>query len=223
MDFGILYIVATPIGNYRDITLRAVDILREADAVVCEERRQGSTLLKKLDIPRKELLELNEHNEAEQTPLLLSKLQSGLSLALISDCGTPAFADPGTMLISQALESGIRVVPIPGPSSLMAALSISPLPLTDFIFAGFIPRKDKERRSKLQYLRTLKVPVVLMDTPYRLQRLLEDVKVVFGKQCRITLALNLTISDERIYHGSVHEVIQRMKQRKGEFVLIVHR
>ncbi len=223
MKLGTLYIVATPIGNLKDFTLRSLDILRSVDAVVCEELRQGSTLLKRAGIQGKLLLTLNEHNEAEQIPDLLLRLSHGESLALISDSGTPIFADPGVMLLEQAIVQGIKVVPIPGPSSLTAALSVSPISMREFIFAGFLPRKDDERLSKLKSLKSLKLPLVLLDTPYRLGKLMNEVEKVFGKGHVITLALDLTLPDELILHGTVNEIQARIQVRKGEFVLIVHR
>ena len=223
MKQGILYIVATPIGNYQDITLRAINTLRSASAVVCEELRLGSTLLKKIGIEQKEILTLNEHNEDEQTGTLIIRLHQGDSLALISDCGTPTFADPGARLLEEAIQQGIQVVPIPGPSSLMSTLSVSPIPLNEFIFAGFLPRKDPERISKLRNLQSIRMPLVLMDTPYRLGKLLEEVETVFGKNRQVTLAIDLTLYSELVLHGSLAEIRQRIQARKGEFVLVVHR
>jgi len=220
---GILYIVATPIGNYQDITLRAINTLRSASAVVCEELRLGSTLLKKIGIEQKEILTLNEHNEDEQTGMLIIRLHQGDSLALISDCGTPTFADPGARLLEEAIQQEIQVVPIPGPSSLMSALSVSPIPLNEFVFAGFLPRKDPERISKLRNLQSIRMPLVLMDTPYRLGKLLEEVETVFGKNRQVTLAIDLTLHSELVLHGSLAEIRQRIQARKGEFVLVVHR
>jgi len=144
---GKLYLVATPIGNYRDITLRALDVIKETDAVICEEYRQGSTILKKIGAGKKDLILLNEHNEAEESQAIATEMLRGKTYALISDCGTPAFADPGTHLVRICLEYSIPVIPIPGPSSLMAAISISPLPLERFFFAGFLPRKTEERKQ----------------------------------------------------------------------------
>ena len=223
MKQGILYIVATPIGNYQDITLRAINTLRSASAVVCEELRLGSTLLKKIGIEQKEILTLNEHNEDEQTGALIIRLHQGDSLALISDCGTPTFADPGARLLEEAIQQGIQVVPIPGPSSLMSALSVSPIPLNEFIFAGFLPRKDPERISKLRNLQSIRMPLVLMDTPYRLGKLLEEVETVFGKNRQVTLAIDLTLHSELVLHGSLAEIRNRIQARKGEFVLVVLR
>lgn len=222
MKIGCLYIVATPIGNYQDITLRALEVLRKADAVICEEFRQGSTLLKKLDIPSKDLLQLNEHNEEEKAPEILSLLLSGKHLALVSDCGTPAFADPGTQLVKQALEFQVPVVPVPGASSLMALISVSPLPMDRFYFAGFLPRKTPKRQSELKALQRMNVPIILMDTPYRLEKLLQEIRTTFGKNRLITLALDLTLESEQILHGTVGEILPQVKNRKSEFMLIVY-
>ncbi len=222
MQTGCLYIVATPIGNYRDITLRALDVLRTVDAVICEEYRQGSTLLKKLDIQGKELLMLNEHNEAEKAVEIAMQLLQGKRYALISDCGTPAFADPGTYLIQKASEFQVPVVPIPGASSLMALLSVSPLPVDEFFFAGFLPRQSEIRQQKLKSLAKMSVPIILMDTPYRLGKLLAEVKSVYGKNRRATLALDLTLESEKILHGTLNEITAQIGNRKSEFMLIIH-
>lgn len=223
MHTGTLFVVATPIGNYQDITLRALQVLRDANVVVCEEMREGSTLLKKVGIEGKELVSLNEHNEDEQTGNLMIRLHKGQSLALISDCGTPTFADPGARLVEEALQQGVKVVPIPGPSSLMAALSITPSALKEFYFAGFLPRKDEERVSKLKHLQSLRNNIILMDTPYRLGKLLEETQAVFGKQHQATLTLDLTLPGELVIHDTLQVIQSRVAGRKGEFVLIIHR
>src|SRR5512146_153224 len=159
-EIGRLYIVATPIGDPGDITLRAVDTLRQVDAVICEELREGTSLLKRLGITGREVIALNEHNEHERVPELVQRmLLSGTSMALISDCGTPVFSDPGSYLISQAAEMGIQVVPIPGPSSLVAALSILDFKLEKFIYAGFLARLPDERKRELMRLRALRMPI----------------------------------------------------------------
>jgi len=222
MQTGTLYIVATPIGNPQDITLRAVEILKSVKQVICEERRVGSTILRQLKIEQKPLIELNEHNEEQTAQELALALVNGEDIALISDCGTPAFADPGTLLVQFAMEYGIKVVPVPGASSLMTLLSVSPEPLNEFYFAGFLPRKEEERKKKLDQLRRLRVPIVLMDTPYRLERLLQDVQKTFGKGRMITLGVNLTLSAEKIIHQPVGEVLQKFKGKKAEFILLVH-
>ena len=222
IETGRLYVVATPIGNPRDITLRAMDILQEVDAVICEEQREGSTLLKKLGI-QKEILLVNEHNEAEMCPLIAQRiLLQNHTLALISDCGTPVFADPGAALIAHLNDLGIPVIPIPGPSSLMAALSVLDFKLDRFIYAGFLPRDKEERRRALKYLRTLRIPIIIMDAPYRLVSVLDDIGAMFGDGAKITLAVDLTMPGEAILRGPLGEVSRRVGQRKGEFVLIVH-
>lgn len=221
IEKGRLYIVATPIGNPRDITLRALDVLQEVDAVICEEYREGSTLLKKLGI-QKEIILVNEHNEAEQTPLIALRLHQKQALALISDCGTPVFADPGASLIHQMVEQGIPVVPIPGPSSLMAALSVLDVKLDRFIYAGFLPRDREERRKALKHLRATRFPIILMDAPYRLVPVLDDIDAVFGGGINITLAMDITLPGEYIFRGTVSEARKKLGQRKSEFVLIVH-
>ena len=221
IEKGRLYIVATPIGNPRDITLRALDVLQEVDAVICEEYREGSTLLKKLGIT-KEIIELNEHNESELTPQVTLRLQQNQALALISDCGTPVFADPGATLIHRLVEEGIQVVPIPGPSSLMATLSVMDFKLDRFIYAGFLPRDREERKKALKHLRLTRFPIVLMDAPYRLGPLLGDLDAVYGGTTNITLAMDITLPNELIFRGTLTEAIKNLAGRKSEFVMIVH-
>ena len=218
---GHLYIVATPIGNPRDITLRALDVLQAVDAVICEEYRAGSTLLKKLGIT-KEIIELNEHNETELTPQVTMRLHQNQSLALISDCGTPVFADPGATLIHRLVEEGIPVVPIPGPSSLMAALSVMDFKLDRFIYAGFLPRDREERKKALKHLRATRFPIVLMDAPYRLAPLLADLETVYGAAVNITMAIDISLPGELIFRGTLAEAQKKLGARKSEFVLVVH-
>lgn len=222
MKPGTLYVVSTPIGNFKDITLRALNTLEKAEAVICEEFREASTLLKKIGVPDKQLLQLNEHNEKEAAEEIVMHLINGHSLALISDAGTPAFADPGTYLVKRCMELQIPIEVIPGPSSLMAAISLSPLPLDEFFFAGFLPRKEEQRRDKFNILKRMNTSIVLMDTPYRLGKLLEEVKENFGARKLITLAIDLTQKSESVIHGPVQEVIKKAGNRKGEFILILH-
>lgn len=220
---GTLFIVATPIGNIEDITFRAVDTLRRVDAIICEELKPGSILLKQLSITGKEIVLLNEHNEAEVAADLLPRLLKGESLALISDCGTPVFSDPGAYLVQLASSAGVPVSPVPGASSLMAALSLLDVKIERFLFAGFLPRDPQKRRQELTRYRGYRIPLVLMDTPYRLAALLEDVAKVFGKGQWVMVAYDLTLPGETVFRGEVGEVAQRVGGRKGEFVLIVGR
>jgi 16S rRNA (cytidine1402-2'-O)-methyltransferase len=217
---GSLYIVSVPIGNAQDITLRALTVLREVDGVICEERSEGSRLLKKLGIEN-ELVCLNEHNEETQSIEIVTRLQQGQSLALVSDCGTPVFADPGYRLVALLAGCDIRVIPVPGPSSLMAALSVCDFKIDRFIYGGFLPRDEEHRRTELQRLRASGMPVVLLDTPYRLRPLLEEVSRVFGGKQPVILACDLTLPAERIYRGEVQDVLRQTGGKKCEFVLIL--
>jgi len=219
---GKLYVVATPIGNAGDITTRAIETLAHADVILCEEHRNGSRLLKSLGIA-KPLLELNEHNEAERIQEVLLMLAQGQTLALISDCGTPVFSDPGRKLLQLLYEMNITVTPLPGASSLMAALSVCPFDLEEFLFIGFLPVKTDQRQKKLSQLKYSNYPLVLMDTPYRMQRLLQEVQQSFGKKQNIFLACDLTMPEEHLYLGPVDEILPRIQSRKAEFILILDR
>lgn len=220
--FGKLYIVATPIGNWDDITIRAFNTIKNAEILVCEEFRIGSTFLKKFGISNKEMITLNEHNEKEQTGVIVQKLMQGSNVALISDCGTPVFADPGHWLINQATQFGIDVVPVPGASSLMSILSVLDFKLEKFYFAGFLSREKEERKKELNGLRPLNIPIILMDTPYRLMKLLDEVASTFGKNRKVTLGLNITMANEKFLRGNVSEIQKQLSEKKAEFVLVIH-
>ncbi len=217
-----LYIVSTPIGNYEDITLRALKVLRTCDFIICEEYKEANRLLSKYDI-KKELYQLNEHNEEENSYSLLERIRLCESAALISDCGTPLFSDPGTLLVQLAIKNGINVIPVPGSSSIMAALVGSGFDFNKFYYAGWISPKKDLRRRDLMRLKEIKEVIVLMETPYRLVKILEDVKRHFGNSIPVVLAYNLTQNDEEFIRGSVDDVLNSAKTRnlKGEFVLIV--
>ena len=221
--FGKLYIVATPIGNPQDITLRAIETLRSVDAVICEERKDGSRLLKQLEIIGKPLIELNEHNESDMIQQVLIELMNGRNMALVSDCGTPVFSDPGKQLLKLMSEMRIKVVPVPGASSLMAALSVCPFDMENFTFLGFLPPKTEQRAAVLQKHKFSDCPLILMDTPYRLAKLLDEVSRTFGRQQQIFLALDLTLPSEMTYLGTVQDVASQVQGRKAEFILILDR
>jgi 16S rRNA (cytidine1402-2'-O)-methyltransferase len=221
-NIGICYLVATPIGNFRDITLRAIDILSSADIIVCEEYRRGTTLLKKIGVDAKEILELNEHNEQATAMDIVTRILKNQNVAVISDHGTPGFEDPGHYLIELCVEMGIRIVPIPGPSSLMAALSISNRKLDKFVYGGFLPRDKSQRKNQLIRLMASNLPIILLDTPYRLYDTLDLVGETFGQKHNVTLACNLTQPDESIYQGELESVRRDLRQKKAEFVLIIY-
>jgi len=219
---GTLFVVATPIGNVQDITLRGARVLREADAVICEERRAGSTLLAQLQI-EKPLLELNEHSSADEVRALLERLQNGARLALISDHGTPLVQDPGADLIHAAIEAGIRVEPIPGASSILSALVASGIPAPRFRFLGQLPPKREARKRALQNLCEVQETMILLDAPYRLLPLLEALREEFGKGRRAAVACNLTMPDETFVRGTLQEIVTHFTKQpfKGEFVIVV--
>ena len=219
---GTLFLVATPIGNLNDMTFRALEVLRTADVIVCEERREGQRLLRHFSI-EKPLETLNEHNEAAATHTILQILQSGKNLAVISDCGTPVFSDPGQMLVQRAVERNIRIVPVPGASSLMPALTVSGFPIDQFLYYGWLAPKKERRRAELRQLQQERRTIVLMETPYRLTVLLRDLADTFGESRRCCLAFNLTMPDERVFRGTaagLHRDLGKTEQ-KGEFVLVI--
>ncbi len=219
---GTLYLVATPIGNPDDMTVRGLKVLREADLVVCEERKEGDRLLRRLEIS-KPLEMLNEHNEAAATHTILEYLRAGKNVAVISDCGTPVFSDPGQMLVRRAVEQEIRVVPVPGASSLMPALTVSGFAIDQFLYYGWLSPKKERRRVELRQLQQEQRTFVLMETPYRLSSLLRDLAETFGETRRCCLAFNLTMPDEHIYHATAAGLYRQLgnKDMKGEFVVIV--
>jgi 16S rRNA (cytidine1402-2'-O)-methyltransferase len=219
---GVLYLVATPIGNVDDMTFRALHVLKQADVIVCEERKEGGKLLRHFDI-RKPVELLNEHNERAATFHILEHLKAGRAVALISDCGTPVFSDPGQLLVRKAIESGVRVVPIPGASSLLPALIVSGFRIDQFLFYGWLSPKKERRRAELSRLRQERRTIVLMDTPYRLVSLLSDLADTFGTSRRMCVAFNLTLASEQTFHGTAADVYREIAQKglKGEFVIVV--
>jgi 16S rRNA (cytidine1402-2'-O)-methyltransferase len=219
---GTLYVVATPIGNLQDLTLRALRVLQECDAVICEERRAGSTLLAHYHI-EKPLYEWNEHSRAEDVRDFLVQLEHGTSFALISDHGTPLVQDPGHDLVKRAIESGVRVVPIPGASAILAALVASGIPARRFRFAGHLPSKNAERSRALEALIVRRETLIFVDAPYRLQAVLNSMLEAFGHERRAAVALDLTMPGERFERGTLAQLAKHFSEHpfKGEFVIIV--
>ena len=218
---GILYIVATPIGNLEDITLRAIRTLKEADVIAAEDTRHTQVLLKHFAI-NTPLTSFHEHNERAKTAQLVTRLERGESIALVSDAGTPAISDPGYRLVVAAIGAGIRVIPIAGPSALIAALSAAGLPTNGFDFRGFLPARKQERRSKLQELRDGRYTMVFYETPHRLQESLDDVREILGDR-RMVLAREVTKLHEEFLRGRISEVIGEVSRReiRGEMTLVI--
>ncbi len=220
---GILYLVATPIGNLEDISFRAVRILKEADIVIYEERKEGSRLLRHFGIENKIVESLNEHNEPAASEIILEKLKQGRSAALISDAGTPVFADPGLVLVQKAIRNNVRIVPIPGPSSILPALIVSGFSIERFLYYGFLSPKRNRRIAELQQLKKENRTIVFMDTPYRLVQLVRDVAEVMGRQRRVCIAFDMTLPTEEIFRGTAGDLFQEFSRspRKGEFVAVL--
>lgn len=219
---GKLYLVSTPIGNYEDITIRALNILKSVDFIICEEFKDARRMLSFYQI-EKELLSLNEHNEKEVVDDILLKLVEGKTAALISDCGTPLFSDPGHLLVDLLISAKIQVVPVPGANSLLPALIGSGFDFEKFYYYGWLSPNKDQRRQQLYKLKSVKEVIVILDTPYRLRQLLGDVVKVMGKQLPAVVAFQLTMDGERFYRGSTADLLQiaEEKKLKGEFVLII--
>ncbi|MFH0992547.1 MAG: 16S rRNA (cytidine(1402)-2'-O)-methyltransferase [bacterium] len=219
---GTLYLVATPIGNLEDITFRALRVLKTIDLVVYEEKKEGSRLLRHFDI-EKPVECLNEHNEEESSQIILEELKRGKSIALISDAGTPVFSDPGQLLVQKAIKTGIRIVPVPGASSLLPALIVSGFEIDEFVFQGFLSPKKEKRIAQLHGLRRESRTVVLMDAPYRLTQLIRDIAEVFGESRRLCVAFDITLPTEKIYYGTGPTLFKEFSRSKmkGEFVVVL--
>jgi 16S rRNA (cytidine1402-2'-O)-methyltransferase len=216
-----LYVVATPIGNPDDITLRALNVLKEADFVICEEFKVGSKLLKFYGI-QKPLELLNEHNEVDKTAQLISRLLTSPEQAvLISDAGTPLFADPGSSLVQECHYNNIEVKPVPGASSIMAALMASGVKVDKFLYYGFLPANKDERRIELKRLPN-NFNLVFLEAPYRLKQLLGDMKRFLGQNREAVICYKLTQPEEKIFWGTLEELmIMTDGLPKGEFVIIL--
>ena len=217
-----LFIVSTPIGNYDDITLRALNVLREVNFIICEEFKEARRLLSHYKIV-KDLVELNEHNEEESSDEILQMILDGKTAALISDCGTPLFSDPGHLLVDLAIQNKIEVVPVPGASSLLAALVGSGMDFEKFYYYGWLSPKKDIRRKQLLDLKKRKETIVLMDTPYRLKTLMDDIVKILGANIPCVLAFELTKESEKFYRGNTGNILSHIEKDnlKGEFVLII--
>ncbi|HHE37923.1 MAG TPA: 16S rRNA (cytidine(1402)-2'-O)-methyltransferase [Candidatus Cloacimonetes bacterium] len=218
-----LFVVATPIGNPDDITFRALKILKEVDFVIFEEHKVGSRFLKKYGIEKPFEL-LNEHNEKDQTQNILTRLlENQESAALISDAGTPLFADPGNELVWQCHQNNIPVIPIPGVSSLMTALMGSGLKLNKFLYYGFLPANKDKRLSELKKL-PRNIDLIFLEAPYRLKQLLRDTIKILGEKRQAIIAYKLTYPEEKFFWGNLKELsIMTDGLAKGEFVCILRK
>lgn len=219
-----LYCVATPIGNLGDITERAVEVLRGVDLVYAEDTRVTRKLLTHLGI-RQTLVSLHEHNENQRVDEIAGRIRQGESVALVSDAGTPLISDPGYQAVSQLVKQGVRVIPVPGASAIITALSAAGLPTDRFAFEGFLPAKPSSRRKVLEGLANESRTLVLYESSHRIADLLQDLSQVFGEQREVVLARELTKLYEQFYRGTVDELLVLMADDeymgKGEFVVMV--
>ena len=219
---GVLYVVGTPIGNLEDITLRALRTLREVDLIAAEDTRNTRRLLTRHGI-NQPLVSLHEHNEDRRTAELISKLGNGTAIALVSDAGTPTVSDPGYRLVKDAVAAGIRVVPIPGPSAAVAALSVSGLPTDAFLFLGFPPRKRTKRLKFLGQVAEETKTLIFYESPRRMADLLADLQEVMGER-RAVLSREMTKTYEEFMRGTLNQIaaeVEKRKELKGECTLLV--
>jgi 16S rRNA (cytidine1402-2'-O)-methyltransferase len=217
---GKLYIVSTPIGNLKDITLRAIETLNEVDFILCEDTRVTSILLKQYNII-KQLISFNAVSEIKKIPSIVERLQNGQSYALVSDAGTPAISDPGIRLVSEAVKNKIQVITIPGATALIAALTISGLPTDSFVFEGFLPQK-KGRQKKLKELTEEERTIVLYESSHRITKLIDELVEYFSERY-IVVCREITKKFEETWRGYPFELKEKLNEKivKGEFVVVI--
>lgn len=221
---GSLYLVATPIGNLADITHRALQVLREVDVIACEDTRHTRKLLQHYGVDAR-TVSYHEHNEQQRTRELIELLQQGSDVALVSDAGTPVVSDPGYRLVRAAIENGIAVVPLPGPSALLSALIAAGLPTDEFFFGGFLPARSGARRARLNELRSVPGTLIFYEAPHRLASSLKDAHEILGER-EAAVARELTKIHEEIRRGRLSELSQHystVEQPRGEIVLLIDR
>ncbi len=218
---GVLYVVATPIGNLEDITLRALKVLKEVELIAAEDTRHTQKLLSHYDI-RTPLTSYHEHNERAKARPLVERLLQGRNIALVTDAGVPAISDPGYRIIVEAIKAGIQVTPIPGPSALTAVLSVCGLPTDRFVFEGFLPAKKKLRRDRLEVLRDEKRTIVCFEAPHRVVELLRDIQELLGDR-EVVVAREVSKVYEEFLRGLAGGLIDKLAAReiRGELTLVI--
>jgi 16S rRNA (cytidine1402-2'-O)-methyltransferase len=222
MSTGTLYIVATPIGNLEDITLRAIRTLKEADLIAAEDTRHTRHLLDRYGIDRP-LTSYHDHNKEEKAPVLVARLLEGKNIALVSDAGTPGISDPGYFLINLAIDQKIPVVPLPGASAAIAALSVSGLPTDRFVFEGFLPSKHTARTKRLEQLSREERTMIFYEAPHKIIKAVENMLEILGDRHAV-ITRELTKIHEETIRGTLSEILKRLNEGaiKGEFTVIVH-
>ena len=220
MENGILYIVATPIGNLEDITLRAIRILKEVDLIAAEDTRHTLKLLNHLEIS-KTLISYHRHNEDVKSDVLIEKLKEGKNIALVSDAGTPGICDPGEEIIKKCIELDITIVPIPGACAMINSLICSGIDTKEFAFLGFLPLNKKSRQAKLEEIKKANKTMIIYEAPHKLTTTLKDLKQILDVDRQITLAREITKIHEEFIRGNIDEIIEKSEGLKGEIVLII--
>ena len=221
---GELFVVATPIGNLGDITIRAIEILKQVDIIAAEDTRHSSTLFKHYGI-RTQSVSLHNYNETKRTQFILSQLESGKDVALITDAGTPLISDPGNHLVSKAREYGFKVIPIPGACAAITGLCASGLPTDKFIFEGFLSPKSKQRIDRLQELTNEFRTMIFYESPHRLLKTIKDMREIFGDERYVVLGKELTKTFETVHGDTIlglqNWLLEKPERQKGEFVIMV--
>ena len=218
MEFGKLYLIATPIGNLEDITLRAINTLKEIDIIAAEDTRHTLKLLNHLEIS-KPLISYHRHNEEVKSKDLIEKLLSGKSIGVVTDAGTPGISDPGEEIVKEAIKNGIQVIPIPGACAAINALIASGLSTKEFIFFGFLPLNKKLRTQKFEDIARQKKTIIIYEAPHRIEATLNEIKEKFGN-IQIVLAKEITKIHENFIRGTIEEVLEQIKDVRGEFILM---
>ena len=216
---GELYVVATPIGNLDDITLRAIKILKEVDVIIAEDTRHTLKLLNHLNIS-KPLISYHRHNEEQRKEMIIDKLKNGENIAIVSDAGTPGICDPGEVLIHECIKENIKIVPIPGACAMINALIASGISTKEFTFLGFLPLNKKLRKEKLEYIKNETKTVIIYEAPHKLKSTLEDLKEILEKR-KVVIARELTKIHEEFIRGTIDEILEKADNLKGEIVLII--
>ncbi len=222
-----LYLVSTPIGNLKDITLRAIEILKEVDEVICESTEAALKLLYCYNI-KKPLIHLSDENQLQVIPKIIKKLKEGKKLALIADAGTPVISDPGQFLIKQAIKENMKIIPIPGPSAILSALITSGLSPQPFLFLGFLPKKDNDKKKIFKDLKNKKInkkslTIIFFESPHRLIRTLEIIKNILGEKTQLSIGREMTKVYEEFIRGNIDQILVKLagKVIKGEITVVL--